>query len=47
VKVPHANDGAYIRIAIDDGFAKGPLVAHVYDLGARGFALAGLERWRE
>ncbi|HEY2370225.1 MAG TPA: hypothetical protein VGH87_27705, partial [Polyangiaceae bacterium] len=42
VKVPHANDGAYIRIAIDDGFAKGPLVAHVYDLGARGFALAGL-----
>jgi hypothetical protein len=47
VKVPHVGDGAYMRVAIDDGFAKGPLVAHVYDLGARGFALAGLERWRE
>lgn len=44
VKVPHVGDGAYIRIAIDDGFAHDPLVAHVYDLGARGFALAGLER---
>ena len=44
VKVPHAADGAYIRVAIEDGFAKNPLVAHVYDLGARGFALAGLER---
>jgi len=44
VKVPHVGDGAYIRIAIVDGFAKGALVAHVYDLGARGFALAGLER---
>ena len=44
VKVPHVREGAYIRVAIDDGFAKAPLVAHVYDLGARGFALAGVER---
>ena len=44
VKVPHVGDGAYVRVAIDDGVAKDPLVAHVYDLGARGFALAGLER---
>jgi hypothetical protein len=42
VKVPHG--AAYIRVAIDDGFAKGPLVAHVYDLNTRGFALAGIER---
>ena len=42
MKVPHA--GSYLRVAIHDGFAKGPLVAHVYDLGARGFVLAGLER---
>ncbi len=35
----------YFSLTIDDGVAKGPLVAHLYDLGgARGFGLAGLER---
>jgi hypothetical protein len=35
----------YVRIAIADGVAHGPLVAHLYDLGPlRGYRLAGLER---
>jgi hypothetical protein len=34
----------YMRIDVDDGFAKGKLVAHVYDLGEHGFKLVGLER---
>jgi hypothetical protein len=35
----------YLRVVIDDGVAKGPLVAYLYDLGpAGGFRLAGLER---
>jgi hypothetical protein len=54
VRLPHvasdgglANDAAerYVRLTIEDGVAKGPLVAHVYDLGpTRGYRLAGLER---
>ena len=34
----------YMRVDIEDGVAKGKLVAHVYDLGEHGFKLAGLER---
>jgi hypothetical protein len=35
----------YVRVRIDDGVARGPLVAHLYDLGpARGYRLVGLER---
>ncbi|HEY2370429.1 MAG TPA: hypothetical protein VGH87_28730, partial [Polyangiaceae bacterium] len=34
----------YVRIEIEDGVAKGKLVAHVYDLGKDGFKLAGAER---
>jgi hypothetical protein len=35
----------YVRVRIEDGVARGPLVAHLYDLGpSRGFRLAGLER---
>jgi hypothetical protein len=34
----------YVRIEIEDGVAKGKLVAYVYDLGKYGFKLAGAER---
>ena len=35
----------YVRVRIEDGVAKGPLVADLYDLGpSRGFRLVGLER---
>jgi hypothetical protein len=35
----------YVRVRIANGVARGPLVAHLYDLGsARGYRLAGLER---
>jgi hypothetical protein len=35
----------YVRVTITDGVARGPLVAHLYDLGpVRGYRLAGLER---
>jgi len=34
----------YFRVTIDDGVARGKLVAHFYDLGDRGFKLVGLER---
>jgi hypothetical protein len=49
VTLPHvAADGAdarYTRIVVEDGVSKGPLVAHLYDLGpTRGYALAGIER---
>ncbi|MGD0676400.1 MAG: hypothetical protein ABSC94_13355 [Polyangiaceae bacterium] len=54
VTLPHvARDGGvpddaaerYVRVRVEDGVAKGPLVAHLYDLGpARGYFLAGLER---
>ena len=33
-----------MRVIVDDGVAKGKLVAHLYDLGGAGFKLAGLER---
>ncbi len=49
---PATADGApddapsrYVRVTIADGVARGPLVAHLYDLGpTRGYRLAGLER---
>jgi hypothetical protein len=54
VSVPHgastagAIDGSaprYTRVAVKDGVAHGPLVAHLYDMGqGRGFVLVGLER---
>jgi hypothetical protein len=35
----------YLRVRMEDGVARGPLVVHLYDLGpSRGFRLAGLER---
>jgi hypothetical protein len=35
----------YVTVRIDDGFAAGPLLVHLYDLGAsRGYRLVGLER---
>ena len=43
VKLQHGRE-AYLRVTIDDGVAKGPLVAHLYDLGGRGFKLVGIER---
>ncbi len=37
--------GRYVRVTIADGVAGGPLVAHLYDLGAaRGYRLAGIQR---
>ncbi len=53
VALPHvaaAGDAAdasppYVRIAIEDGIARGPLVAHLYDVGTSGgYRLAGVER---
>ena len=54
VTVPHvARDGGvpddsperYVTVTLADGVSKGPLVAHLYDLGpARGHRLVGLER---
>jgi hypothetical protein len=38
------HEGPYVVVAIDDGVARGKLLAHLYDLGPRGFKLAGLER---
>lgn len=35
----------YLRVRLDDGVARGPLVIHLYDLGPRrGHVIAGLER---
>jgi hypothetical protein len=35
----------YLRVTLRSSAARGPLIAHLYDLGAEaGFALAGLER---
>jgi hypothetical protein len=34
----------YQRVVVTDGVARGKLVAHLYDLGASGFKLVGLER---
>ncbi|MEO6599450.1 MAG: hypothetical protein ABIQ16_06225 [Polyangiaceae bacterium] len=54
VQVPHAALGAdvasddprrYTIVDIDNGYAQGPLRAHLYDLGPQlGFRLAGIER---
>jgi hypothetical protein len=44
---PTAPDDAaarYEQIRITSSAAQGPLVAHLYDLGSRGFRLVGLER---
>jgi hypothetical protein len=42
---PDDDSSRYLRVSIRDGVAKGPLVAHLYDLGpTRGFRLVGLER---
>ncbi len=42
---PDDDPGRYVRVIIRDGVAAGPLVVHLYDLGAtRGYRLAGLER---
>lgn len=37
----------YRRIEITSSRAKGPLVAHLYDLGEKGFKLVGLERFEQ
>jgi hypothetical protein len=34
----------YERLYLTSSAARGPLVVHLYDLGARGFRLVGLER---
>jgi hypothetical protein len=40
-----ASPERYVRVAVVDGVARGPLLAHLYDLGpARGYRLVGLER---
>jgi hypothetical protein len=54
VDLPHvAPDGTtaddapsrYVRVRVEDGVARGPLVAHLYDLGpSRGYRLVGVER---
>jgi hypothetical protein len=54
VRLPHVSPDAgppdddasrYVKVALTDGVARGPLVAHLYDLGpARGYRLVGVER---
>jgi hypothetical protein len=54
VTLPHvAQDGGppddaadrYVSVTVDDGVARGSLLAHLYDLGpTRGYRLAGIER---
>jgi hypothetical protein len=34
----------YVRVVIENGVAKGPLVAHLWDRGQTGFTLVGIER---
>jgi hypothetical protein len=42
---PDTDASRYARVSIRDGVAKGPLVAHLYDLGPkRGFRLVGIQR---
>jgi hypothetical protein len=42
---PDDDPSRYVRVWVEDGVARGPLVAHLYDLGpGRGYLLAGLER---
>jgi hypothetical protein len=43
-QVPDGSSQRYLVVAISDGVAPGPLLVHLYDLGARGFRIAGLER---
>ncbi|HEY3817632.1 MAG TPA: hypothetical protein VGL81_10695 [Polyangiaceae bacterium] len=41
----NASSARYLRVTLSDGVSRGPLVAHLYDLGpAGGFRLVGLER---
>ena len=43
--VPDGDPSRYVIVDVADTFAKGPLRAHLYDLGkARGFRLVGIER---
>jgi hypothetical protein len=44
VCVPLVHGARYQIVDVANGQARGPLRAHVYDLGAAGFALAGIER---
>jgi hypothetical protein len=42
---PDDDRSRYLRVRIDDAISRGPLVAHLYDLGpSRGFKLVGVER---
>jgi hypothetical protein len=42
---PDDDASRYVRVRIEDGVARGALLAYLYDLGpARGYRLAGLER---
>lgn len=42
---PAASRERYVRVRVEDGVARGPMVAHLYDLGpTRGYFLAGVER---
>ena len=42
---PDDSRSRYVRVIVEDSVARGPLVAHLYDLGEkRGFRLVGLER---
>lgn len=44
-KMADDSSARYVRVLVEDGIARGPLIAHLYDLGpARGYRLAGLER---
>jgi hypothetical protein len=43
--LPDNARGRYVRVRIEDGVARGALIAHLYDLGSvRGYVLAGIER---
>ncbi len=42
--LPHVGPNAYVTVTIANGVAKGPIEAHLYDLGDKGFVLAGLVR---
>jgi hypothetical protein len=45
VDVPNEDARRYVIVDIDNGYAKGPLRAHLYDLGPRqSFRLVGIER---
>ena len=44
VALRHRTGSTYLRVVVDDGVARGKLVAHLYDLGDRGFKLVGLQR---